>query len=236
MCQDVGSTPLNDGRAGQRLARPRQGAGSMLGALALAIAMTGDVGAQAPPRLYQVEVVIFQQPDGHSVELPPLPPASLLVPAYGPAGEAMEAREPRPEPAQADDAPGTESGAWLPKGVSAALADRQLGAVARRLGTGGYRLLWHQAWVQPGRAAENLPLQVLAALGGGPAVPGLSGTIGLVSGRFLHLGVDLELHSAEGLEAQLRERRRVRINEQHYLDNPRIGVITLVTAVSADPM
>lgn len=235
MRQDAGPAAVNHRPAGRRLACSRHGAGRLLGALALAVTLHGDLAAQSPPRLYQVEIVIFAQPQGQSLELPPLAPDPGPGPLDGRAGDAIEhGRAGAGDAAAAADPPGKDTEAWLPAGVSAALAARRLGPVAQRLGTGEYRLLWHQAWVQPAAAAGNLPLPVLAGLGGGPAVPGLSGTIGLAAGRFLHLDVDIELRSPEGLEARLRERRRVRINEQHYLDNPGIGVIALVTAISPD--
>jgi hypothetical protein len=177
---------------------------------------SGAADAQAQPRLYQVEVVIFSQPAGSSVERLPLPRAT------GP--------ELRPENAPDPDALTALGGMApiLPVGVSGPVAPRQLDAVARRLNTGGYRLLWHQAWVQPARGREGLDLATLAALGQGPAAAELSGAITLSAGRFLHLGLSVELASELGLEATLQQQRRVRLGDQHYFDHPHIGIIAVI--------
>jgi hypothetical protein len=187
-------------------------------------------GAQEAQRLYQVEVVIFAQPAGTSVELPPLQEA----PATEPEADA----EPAPEAEMTPD-PGvptelSELGPVLPIGVSGPVAPRQLDAVARRLDTGGYRLLWHQAWVQPALGREGLELETLAALGQGVAAPELSGTIRLSAGRFMHLGMAIELESEHGLEATLQQQRRVRLGDEHYFDHPHIGVIAVVNRHETD--
>jgi hypothetical protein len=191
--------------------------------------------AQQAGQLYQVEVVIFSQPAGTSAERPPRQP----LPAEEPTTERMPApaTEPSPE-ASAEAGPGAEDLAeldptlsLLPEGFSVPKLPLILEAVARRLNTGGYRLLWHQAWIQPPLAREGPHLVLLAALGQGPATPGLEGTMSLVAGRFLHLGVDLTLSSASGLEAELRQRRRLRPRVQQYFDHPRIGIVAVVTPV-----
>lgn len=182
-------------------------------------------GAQAAfaERSYQVEVVVFAQPPGTSVELPP----QRRAPLAADASDAVDPADP------ADEDPVAESGApltQLPSGFAPPRDPLVLRNVAARLNTGGYRLLWHQAWIQPpldGAAGLNL----LATLGKGPVTPGLSGAISLSVNRFLHLGVELELGSAAGLEAELRQRRRVRPGVDQYFDHPRIGVIAIVTEV-----
>jgi len=187
---------------------------------------SGAADAQAQPRLYQVEVVIFSQPAGSSVERLPLTQARATGPEArpGPAPEAGPENVPDPDALTAlgGMAP------ILPVGVSGPVAPRQLDAVARRLNTGGYRLLWHQAWVQPARGREGLDLATLAALGQGPAAPELSGAITLSAGRFLHLGLSVELASELGLEATLQQQRRVRLGDQHYFDHPHIGIIAVI--------
>lgn len=200
---------------------------------ALLIATLGGTGAlaAAEARLYQVEVVVFAQPPDTSVEKAPLP--RVLVPE--PIAAELEPIGPDGEPELSQEAlpPEDESSDELPDGVSGPALPQKLNAVARRLDSGGYRLLWHQSWVQPAtqRGGLSLSLPVLAALGGGPAQAALSGTINLAAGRFLHLGLDLELTSAEGIEALLQDRRRLRVNEEHYIDHPHLGVIVVVTRV-----
>jgi|GEM_PF-2507371 len=189
---------------------------------------SGAADAQDQPRLYQVEVVIFSQPAGSSVERQPQPQPQ--APATGPEARPGPAPEAGPENVPDPDAPTDPEGTApsLPIGVSGPVAPRQLDAVARRLNTGGYRLLWHQAWVQPARGREGLELATLAALGQGPAAPGLSGAITLTAGRFLHLGMAVELASELGLEATLEQQRRVRLGEEHYFDHPNIGIIAVI--------
>ena len=194
----------------------------------------GQAGAQSGARHYQVEVVIFSQPAGTSVEQRPLrrtPPADeALEPVQG---AVFDAETPGAPMDGAADSGGMAP--LLPRGVSGPVAPRKLEAVARRLNTGGFTLLWHQAWVQPAVAGDGLELATLAALGQGPAAPELSGAIGLTAGRFLHLGMAIELHSEAGLAAELVQRRRVRPGVEQYFDHPHIGVIAIVTPVTLEP-
>lgn len=95
-----------------------------------------------------------------------------------------------------------------------------------------YQLLAHFGWTQPGYArdsAKYLPINSLV-----PAGSGLVGQVALSRGRYLHLTVDL-VYDAPGVEGEppqryvLRQSRRMRSNERHYLDSPRFGVIAIVT-------
>jgi hypothetical protein len=95
-----------------------------------------------------------------------------------------------------------------------------------------YQPLAHFGWTQPGYArdsAKYLPINSLV-----PAGSGLVGQVALSRGRYLHLTVDL-VYDAPGAEGQppqrfvLRQSRRMRSNERHYLDSPRFGVIAIVT-------
>ena len=215
-----------------RAPAPRRGAwlAPLLGAALLLGFAPVQGGAQETQRRYQVEVVIFAQPSGTSVELPPLQEAPESEPDAGPA-PAPEA-EMMPDPGV--PAALAEMDPILPVGVASPAAPRQLDAVARRLNTGGYRLVWHQAWVQPALGREGLDLATLAALGQGPATPALSGTIRLSAGRFLHLGMAIELESEHGLEATLQQERRVRLGDEHYFDHPHIGIIAVVNRYEPD--
>ena len=59
---------------------------------------------------------------------------------------------------------------------------------------------------------------------------GLTGRVALSRGRYLHLTLDLALEPAGGAERYvLRQTRRMRSNERHYIDHPKFGVIALVT-------
>lgn len=189
--------------------------------------------AEVDAPLYQVEVVIFSQPTGTSLERPPLrqpqpqPPEAESTPQLT-LDPGME------EAPGADASPTVEEGLpILPESLSIPTRPLQLAAVAARLNTGGYRLLWHQAWVQSPLSGVGLDLATLAALGRGPAVPGLSGSISLTAGRFLHLGMGIELQSPSGLEALMQQQRRVRAGVEQYFDHPRIGIVALVTPIES---
>jgi hypothetical protein len=188
---------------------------------------SGHAGAQRAGPLYQVEVVIFAQPSGTSVEQPPLH-RPTLPDAAAQAETAPPFRDSRDDDAWPD---ADHTAPSLPEGFSVAAMPRQLDAVARRLNTGGYQLLWHQAWIQPPVERDGSELSLLAALGQGTASSALSGRIDLTAGRFLHLGVDIELQSATGLEATMHQRRRIRPRVEQYFDHPRVGIVAVVTPV-----
>jgi len=181
-----------------------------------------EAGAAETPRYYQVEVVVFAQPAGRSAELPPRPAAE------SPGFPADAGALPDDADALRDEAP------RLPEGFQRAREPLRLAAVAARLDTGGYELLWHQGWVQPPVSRQGVKLPLLAALGQGPADERLIGSIGLTAARFLHLGMQLELRSGDVLEAELAQRRRIRRGVEQYYDHPRIGVVAVVTEIETD--
>jgi len=95
-----------------------------------------------------------------------------------------------------------------------------------------YQPLAHFGWTQPGYPrddAKYLPINSLV-----PAGSGLVGQVALSRGRYLHLTLDL-VYDAPGAGGEptqrfvLRQSRRMRSNERHYLDSPRFGVIAIVT-------
>jgi hypothetical protein len=95
-----------------------------------------------------------------------------------------------------------------------------------------YQPLAHFGWTQPGYARNDAKLLTINSLV--PAGSGIVGQVALTRGRYLHLTVDLvyDAPGAAGEPAQrfvLRQSRRMRSNERHYLDSPRFGVIALVT-------
>lgn len=214
-------------RRAKRLARRAAPAGCLAAAAAMLLA-PAVAGAQAAERAYQVELLVFSQPAGTSREHPPRPRsgapdlepgAFVLLP-----DAAAELRAAGSGEAAADSA-------LPPPGFGPPVAPLSLAAVASQLARNGFRTLWHQAWIQGPGAREGPELGVLAALGQGRAEPGLSGTVNLAVGRFLHLELALELDTQAGFEAELRQRRSIRLGVEHYFDHPRIGVIAVVTAV-----
>lgn len=92
-----------------------------------------------------------------------------------------------------------------------------------------YRPLAHFGWTQPGFArndARYFPVHSMV-----PSSSGVGGQIALTRGRYLHLTIDLILEPPEepGRRYVLRQTRRMRSNERHYLDHPKFGVIAVIT-------
>jgi hypothetical protein len=113
----------------------------------------------------------------------------------------------------------------------------QLTEIENRLrASGTYVPVAHAAWSQTASAwgtRAGFSLQKL-----GIDVPGLSGTVFLERGQFLHLGMTLTyampsppagLGAAPDTPFSINESRRVRFYERSYFDHPAFGVIALVT-------
>ncbi len=102
----------------------------------------------------------------------------------------------------------------------------QLGAIASRLrASGNWRVLAHAGWVQ---SATDWPRHAGLALDQlGINVPGLSGSVYVERGQFLHLGFNLRL--GENPTWSLSELRKIRFNEKNYFDHPGFGVIAIVS-------
>ncbi len=113
----------------------------------------------------------------------------------------------------------------------------QLNDIENRLkSSGAYTPVAHIAWSQTASAwgtRAGFPIQRLGA-----DVPGLSGTVFLERGQYLHLGMSLSYASpsppggigaAPGTTFVMNQSRRVRFYERNYYDHPAFGVIALVT-------
>jgi hypothetical protein len=113
----------------------------------------------------------------------------------------------------------------------------QLGELENRLRSSGlYVPVAHTAWAQTASSWGTRAGFTLQKLG--IEVPGLSGTVFLERGQWLHLGMSLTFAMAappQGLGAApdtpftINESRRVRFYERSYFDHPAFGVIALVT-------
>lgn len=102
--------------------------------------------------------------------------------------------------------------------------------------SGAYAPVAHVAWSQTAsdwgtRAGFNV--QRL-----GMNIPGLSGTVFLERGQYLHLGMNLAyapdsppagIGAGPGTTFSLSETRRIRFYERNYYDHPAFGVIAVVT-------
>jgi len=137
-----------------------------------------------------------------------------------------------------DDAATAGSGAQLAQQLGPLPQSQfQLTNIANKLrSTGVYVPVAHVAWSQTASAwgkHVGLPLDKL-----GVNVEGLSGTVSLERGQYLHLGLALAyavpnppagIGAAPGTTFTLNENRRVRFYERNYYDHPAFGVIALVT-------
>lgn len=104
-------------------------------------------------------------------------------------------------------------------------AELAYGGVASRLTRSGrYRALLHRGWRQPALSAtEALPVRL--AGGDGNSV---RGTVRLYASQHLHIETHLLYDRAGAGSFELRENRRVRAGELHYLDHPLFGLLLRV--------
>jgi hypothetical protein len=113
----------------------------------------------------------------------------------------------------------------------------QLGELENRLrASGTYVPVGHAAWSQTASGWGTRAGFTVQKLG--IDTPGLSGTVFLERGQFLHLGMSLTyavpspppgLGAAPDTPFSINESRRIRFYERNYFDHPAFGVIALVT-------
>lgn len=108
-----------------------------------------------------------------------------------------------------------------------------------------FRPLVRLAWTQKDPPSENGPrIQIRSgaklmlsdpeSMRAGE-VSEIDGSVALLLSRFLHLDADLAYTPPEGemVSWHLKERRRMRRDEVHHLDSPRLGILAEVTKVAA---
>ncbi len=103
---------------------------------------------------------------------------------------------------------------------------RRLSEEASRLSAGGFQVLAHTAWTQA-PAAWNSRHGVSAAQLG-LEESGISGTVFIERGQYLHLGIDLRVDQG-GHVYTISEVRRVRPGEAQYFDHPFVGILALIS-------
>lgn len=160
-------------------------------------------GAGAGSGAYQVELVIFRTSDP-------------------PVGEDLGA------PAEGRGFNHQIDSSATPPTVYRSLeaAQMQLGGMAARLrASGTWRVLAHAGWVQSATDWPHHAGLTLEQLG--IDVPGLTGSVFVERGQYLHLGFDL--HLGENPTWSLSELRKVKFNEKNYFDHPGFGVIAIVS-------
>jgi Peptidoglycan-binding protein, CsiV len=185
------------------------------------LALAGLASAQdAAPIVYDVELIVFQQ----------LNPGG--TPEDWKLEEELAARE-QPVVTAEEEGPIAASSAPVlgASGPARQVLPREkfkLTAIAASLQRSrSYRPLAHFGWSQVGTPLNGtvpMPLGDLLPTGT------LTGSAALARGRFLHLTLDLGFRpEGEPQQYVLRQTRRMRSNERHYIDHPQFGVIALVT-------
>jgi hypothetical protein len=194
-------------------------AAATLPALAQEAAAAGPAPASAAGPVYNVEIIVFRA-------------AGALGGAENWSAEAGARYIAGDESASGSTQVGRFVAALPP-------AVWQLNELENRLrASGTYVPVAHAAWSQTASSwgtRAGFSMQRL-----GISVPGLSGTVFLERGQFLHVGMSLTytmpnpppgLGAAPGTTFTLNESRRVKFYERNYFDHPAFGVIALVTPV-----
>jgi len=189
---------------------------------ALTMTVGSAVAQQATPlQSYDVELLIFRNLSGRDT------PESWGVEAANDQATQMPIPDDETEPV----APPTAAAAPTASFPSLPAAKMKLTAIEDTMRRSrGYQPVAHVGWTQPGyarNAARYLSVNTLV-----PATSGLQGQIALTRGRYLHLTLDLVMDgtaTGEGSRYVLRQTRRMRSNERHYIDSPKFGVIAVIT-------
>lgn len=198
--------------------------------LAAALLCVGPAGAQQAPaqpglQSYDVELLIFRNLSSKET------PESWGVEASTDAAQKMAI--PDDETGTGETPAPTAPTTSFPSLPSSKMKLTAIEETMRR--SRAYQPVAHIGWTQPGfarNAAKYLSVSTLV-----PASSGLQGQIALSRGRYLHLTLDLVLDS-QGDSTQryvLRQTRRMRSNERHYIDSPKFGVIALITPTGSEP-
>jgi hypothetical protein len=197
--------------------------------VALALALLGTVALPAsaqqetPLQLYDVELVIF------STVNPNASPEEWRMEAEA-AKQRLAIPDDEPSPFASSEPAATETTSTFPALPPARLKLTAIADTLRR--SRNYHPLAHFGWTQPGYPRGEAKFLTINSMV--PAGSGLLGQVALSRGRYLHLTLDLvyEAPGAGGEAPQrfvLRQSRRMRSNERHYLDSPRFGVIAIVS-------
>lgn len=201
-------------------------------ALIAMLLSVGSAGAQqsAPAsdpsqgQSYDVELLIFRNLSGRET------PENWGVEAQG-AGQRLAIPDDDPTPfGAAETPPPTTPTATFPALPAAKMKLTAIEETMRR--SRAYRPIAHVGWTQPGFARNSAKYLSVNSLV--PSAAGLQGQIALSRGRYLHLTLDLVYDAAATPEESpqrfvLRQTRRMRSNERHYIDSPKIGVLAVIT-------
>ncbi len=173
---------------------------------------------------YEVELLIFRNLSGRDT------PEQWDVEAAG-AGQRLAIPDDEPSLSGITEAPAQSSPpTTFPALPAAKMKLTAIEDTMRR--SRAYQPLAHVGWTQPGFARNSAKYLSLNSLVSSSS--GVQGQIALSRGRYLHLTLDLVYDAAAtpGEAPQrfvLRQTRRMRSNERHYIDSPKFGVIAVIT-------
>ena len=203
----------------------------------LALALLALLFAQvAEARWYQVEVVVFRQPQGIATggeqwQIPEtLPDYSRAVRLV----RDLPSLDDEPAPGDATAAAGPVAFEPLPG------RERRLAGVARRVDGGGYELLLAAGWRQPSFGVARpkyvylserddvAPTLSVTTPDSALATPRVQGTVAIKVARLLHVELDF-LYDHDGVPVRLHETRKLKLREIHYFDHPLFGVVVQVS-------
>jgi hypothetical protein len=199
--------------------------------LLLTLLAGGTALGEEAGRQFDIEVVIFAHINAYDGgEAWPREEGNVFSPGAGEAPPLDEVRASLPH--------SFEQGAdWQALPDSA----RKLTAVAEALRrSNNYRPLvhlhWRQALMEPA-AAQSIEIASLGGAREDRTNPRVEGSLRLSVARYLHLETDLRLiedvrympQDNQAAVYSLRQSRRMRSGELHYIDHPRLGVLALVT-------
>ncbi len=104
---------------------------------------------------------------------------------------------------------------------------KSLGPVAYTLRQKGMIVHEHLRWRQTPGQRDSASWRWLAG-------PRLEGLVRVTRGRFLHLDTDLRLRASDGSGSyRIKLNRRMRSDELHYIDHPKLGIIIRADRVGA---
>jgi hypothetical protein len=116
--------------------------------------------------------------------------------------------------------------------ASRSIEERKLGNISYTLRQKGVRIHEHVAWVQ---TPDGRNSDVWYRIGNDR----LDGAIRVTRGRFLHVDADILLYDGAEPPIHAQLYRRMRSDELHYIDHPRVGIVIRADRVendAADPV
>jgi len=214
-------------------------------------ASTQEIVVSHAPRAYPLDVIAFDDEANRSAAYP-LDAETRAQPAL-PASKPNRPAQPQTQSqAMAPVTPSAaERAAKLVADYQAELQGRSykfepsstflLGAEDGRLQRSNvYHVVFHRAWIQPVPDRDQLRPMLIQIRDRSDGLPRIEGFLGITRGRYLHMDARLwyavnahqtATDAEEPGYMELREQRRMRSGEMHYLDHPKFGVLARVDPI-----